>query len=757
MAGQASGLPADRRESRQNRGPVTRLDPRRPVVSRLLVNRPAARPTGAIRDHATTAPSDGFRPDLEGLRAVAVVLVLLFHAGVPGFAGGYVGVDVFFVLSGFLITGVVVRELSRTGTISLSAFYARRARRLLPAAAVALVATVVASALFLPPLRVPNIAADGTAAALYVSNLRFAFQATDYLQSQLPPSPLLHYWSLGVEEQFYLFWPALLLLVARLSSGRALRVGRLALVISLVAIASLALSIALTGIAEPWAFYSLPARAWELALGGLLAIAAFRSLVMPARLASAGAAAGLAMIVLAGVAFDTTTAFPGTAALLPTAGAALVIAGGLGPAGGVVARLLSTRPLRWLGRISYSLYLWHWPILVIPAAALETTLPLPARIALALVAIPVAAASQRWVEEPIRRGRFIGLRPGRILAVAGATTILVASLTLGVGNAALSAPALTGPIGAAASTIPIDLGSAFGTLPSPSASAATASTASTTAPTRPPTAAGPVPADLRPPLATALDSLPATYADGCHLDFATTTPGRCVYGDVSSSRTMVLFGDSHAAQWFPALERLAELDHWRLVSLTKSACPTADISVWNNALGRAYTECETWRTNVLARIAAERPALIVASDSTYSLAIGGTSVPATERQSLWDAALERTLGQLVALAPHVVLIGDTPRSAVDPPVCLSAHLTNALACATPSSRALDPAYLAAEAAAASSAGATFLDPTPLVCPTEPCPAITGNVLIYRDHQHLTDVFAAAVAPYLRARLPDLRP
>ncbi|MBF6605092.1 MAG: acyltransferase [Chloroflexi bacterium] len=786
---------------------MTRLDLGRSAPRRSDLRRPDSRHPDLPRaepghGHAPDTTTDRFRPDLEGLRAVAVLLVLLFHAGVPGFGGGYIGVDVFFVLSGFLITGLVARELERTGTVSLAAFYARRARRLLPAAALVIVVTVAAAAIFLPPLRVPDIAADGTAAALYVSNLRFAFQATDYLQSELAPSPLLHYWSLGVEEQFYLLWPALLLLTVRWSGRRSggqaarlpgvqagsrssagtLSVARLAAVITGVGIASLALSIVLTGVAEPWAFYSLPARAWELALGGLLALAAFRSLELPAALATALTAIGVVLIVIAGMIFDTTTAFPGTAALLPTAGAALVIAGGFTRSLGVAGRVLSTAPLRWLGRISYSLYLWHWPILVIPAAALETTLPLPVRILLALVAIPIAALSQRFVEEPIRRGRFVGLRPGRSLAIAGVATVLVASLTIGIGNAALSSPAFASTGGGPGASLPADLGTILGssapttgsassgsassgstpTAPTPgaapSATAANGPTDSPPAtPTRPPTAAGRVPANLRPSLAAARGSLPVTYADGCHLDFAATRPGPCAFGLTTSTKTMILFGDSHAAQWFPALERLAIQDGWRLVSLTKSACPTADVNVWNSALGRTYTECGTWRTNVLARIAAERPRLIVASDSLYTLAIAGSPVPVADRMPLWNAALARTLGRLAKLAPHVLLIGDTPRSGVDPPVCLSAHLTDALACATLTATALDPVYLAAEGAAAASAGVSFLDPGRLVCPSEPCPAIVGNVLIYRDYQHLTAVFSTAVAPYLGARLPGFGP
>ena len=201
---------------------------------------PPGRSTHLVTDsdvRPAAEPRDGFRPDLEGLRAVAVGLVLLYHAAVPGFSGGYVGVDVFFVLSGFLITGLLLREVRRTGTVSLPNFYARRARRLLPASALVLLVTVVASFFMMPPLRVPDVAGDAAAAAMYVSNMRFAFQATDYLQAELAPSPILHFWSLGVEEQFYIFWPAIVLLATRgrgdarrrqrasgRASGRALRV-----------------------------------------------------------------------------------------------------------------------------------------------------------------------------------------------------------------------------------------------------------------------------------------------------------------------------------------------------------------------------------------------------------------------------------------------------------------------------------------------------------------------------------------------------
>ena len=576
-----------------------------------------------------------FRPDLEGLRAVAVLLVVLYHAGVPGFGGGYVGVDVFFVLSGFLITGIIVRELRDTGSVDLPAFYARRARRLLPAAALALVATVVASAVFLPPLQVGDVAADGAAAALYISNIRFAVQATDYLQADLAPSPLLHYWSLGVEEQFYLFWPALLLLVTRVGWGTP---RRLAAVVGVVAAVSLALSLVLTQVNAPWAFYSLPTRAWELGLGAAVALVAARSWSVGGRLAAFAATAGLLMVVVAGWRFHTGTPFPGFAALLPTTGAALIILAGLGAVPSIPGRLLTLAPMRFLGRISYSLYLWHWPILVIPAAMAGAELPFALRLVLAAATIPIAAASQRWVEDPIRRGRVVGLGTRRGLAAAGALTLVVAGSSVALGAWVGLRPASTGTVP------PPSITDVLGTpRPSPGPGATPGPTATDPGPTSPPTAQ-PVPANLEPRLAAARDDLPVVYDDGCHAVQLATELGACTYGNVASATTVVLFGDSHAAQWQPTLERLATENGWRLVSLTKALCGAVDHPVWNGQLKRGYPECDAWRSAALARIAAERPVLVVVINSKFAkFDLAGREASAEETLAGWDGALASTL------------------------------------------------------------------------------------------------------------------
>ena len=700
---------------------------------------------------ASPPPTDGrapFRPDIEGLRAVAVLLVLAYHARIPGFPGGYIGVDVFYIVSGFLITGLIVRELRATGRVDLLTFYARRARRLLPAALVVIALTVIASAIVLPPLRVPDVAADGAAAALYVSNIRFAAQATDYLQAELDPSPLLHFWSLGVEEQFYLFWPALLLLVA----GRGTNIRRIGLVVGIVALLSFALGVVWTDSDAPLAFFLLPARAWELAVGAALAIGVARLSRIPISLTPVVVGAGLALIVIGAVIFDTDTPFPGTAALLPVIGTALVIAGGIPQPLNAMSRLVSVRPMRWIGGISYSLYLWHWPLLVLPAAAVGSELPLPARLGLVALTFVLADASRRWIEDPIRHGRVAKLRPSRSLGIALVSSVAVATVSLGLGVTA-GPPAVAGSIGNASQSAIVDLN-----LPTslPSTAAATNAPPTPSAePTLAPTPAGPVPADLVPPLATVRQDLPPIYADECHAEWKETAPPDCVYGR-KDGKTVFLIGDSHAAHWFPTFQRLADEQDWRLVSLTKSACPVADLPVYNGTLKREYTECDTWRTAVLDRISREKPAMVVVSDSRIGqLWVNGNAVPYTDREDLWATGLERSLDELRKVAGHVVVIGDTPRPATDAPVCVSGHLDNALACATPLSEAITPAWTATERTVSTETGSTFIDPTAWLCPTVPCPAVIGNVLVYRDGHHMTTPFARALAPYLEPLLPTL--
>jgi hypothetical protein len=417
-----------------------------------------------------------------------------------------------------------------------------------------------------------------------------------------------------------------------------------------------------------------------------------------------------------------------------------------------------------MGRISYSLYLWHWPLLVLPTAVAGATLPLPVRVGLMLAAIPVAWASQRWLEDPIRRGRLVGTVPRRNLVLAGALSVAVASASLGLGfvtTQRLSAASGGSGNGAGADG-PGPLPELGGLAPtptpppvaSPGASASPGVASPSPSVSLPPPPGGPLPAGLTPALGDARTDLPTIYGNGCHLSQPAVTIPDCVFGDPGSSTTVVLFGDSHAAQWFPALERLATERHWRLVSLTKSGCTPAWITVWNTNLKRAYRECDEWRERVLERVATERPdLLIVASSHPYPSAGSGGPADADGGVAL-AAGLDETIGRLVPLATAVALIGDTPKFDLDPPDCLSAHLDDTLACSEPRARMVDSTWLATEARIAGERGAAFVDPTNWACPTDPCATVVGRYLVYRDQHHLATPYVIALRDRLAAALPD---
>ncbi len=732
--------------------------------------------------------TDTFRPDIEGLRGIAVLLVLLFHASLAGLSGGFIGVDVFFVISGFLITGLLVRERERTGRIGFRAFYARRVRRLLPAGMLALVVTLGASFLLIAPLDRASAALDAAAAALSVGNIRFALASGDYFAAVGEPSPFLHFWSLAVEEQFYLVWPALVVIAAALGGVRR------GLGVALVAViaASFAADLVVTREAVGWAFYSLPTRAWQLALGGLLAVAARPLDGVPSPLRACLGWAGLAALAAAAVAFDGSLAYPGAWALAPTvATGALIVAGTArrGP-----ALLLTTRPLRFLGRISYSLYLWHWPILMLPAAAIDGELPPVERVALASLAVAVAWASWRFVEEPFRIG-FPSLagHPGRTILAGAAAIVLVVGGAGGLAGAASSgtwppvqiASALEGgpvatPVGgsdsggdgtaseaAAVNGSPsgvsqpraAGLGEPFrglevvGVTPSGSPGAGSGSpTAGTGGPTSAPAptpaptpAAQPyiaLPADVRPSLAAARGDEERLRADGCLAFEPDTVPRDCVYGDPSSSFTVALVGDSHAAQWFPALEQVALRHDWRVLTFVKVACPFLDIPVIDILLKRQYDECRTYDEATIARLQALRPDLTVVSMSRYAIhpVRAGDATIAAQAAS-FARMLERIPGR-------VAVIVDTPDGGRDIPACLSWHPDDVRLCAVPRSVAFADNLGAIERAATAATGDALIDLTSRVCRGDPCPVVVDDMIVFRDMRHLTATFARSLAPDL---------
>ncbi|QNE46282.1 acyltransferase [Glaciihabitans sp. INWT7] len=673
----------------------------------------ATRPSAAV--------SSGFRSDIQGLRAVAVMLVVLGHAGVPGLGGGYIGVDVFFVISGYLITCHLLTELERHGRIRLGRFYVRRARRILPAALAVLVLTVVASLALVPPLRLPEILKDAAATALWVPNVRFAIDKTDYLSGSAP-SPLQHYWSLGVEEQFYLFWPLLLLLIFVLARRSKRMLG---LAVAVLAVLSFAACLLVSPVAQPVAFFSLPTRAWELAVGGVVVF-----LVPLARRLAGGHAAPLAGVVgwiglaatiggalLLGTEPGTETAYPGVATLVPVLGTALVIlAGSAGAAPGrSVGRLLAVRPLQYLGRISFSLYLVHWPLLVVAHERLGLATPLPSwlGVALALVAVPLAAALYAGVESPLRLSSGSSARSTPLLAVAIPTVIAVALLAtvLVVESNPLRSNRAAGP----------------------------------TAITAPPTATDFVPRDLAPTLAGAAADTGALYKRGCQQTLGESEPLRCTFGDRGSPVVMVLFGDSHAGRWASALDEVARARGIRLETYTKSGCRSEERdSLWDDPANRS---CTQWRKNVVARLSLEKPDVIVLTNH-----LGPTS-PSNDGavQADWERAATSTMERLPA-ASRVITIADTPQFPASPPDCLSAHLADTSTCSIPRETAFSTAISSAQSTVAARTGSGFVDLSDFFCSPTTCAPIIGSTLVYSDEHHMTATFSRLLAPALDAAL-----
>lgn len=690
------------------------------------------------------------RADIEGLRAVAVLAVLLFHAGVPGLNGGYVGVDVFFVVSGFLITSLIVNERQTTGRIALGGFYARRVRRLLPVSALVAVSTLVASWIWLEPLRLRSLATDVLGVATFSSNLVFAQRGADYLQSTLPPSPLQHYWSLAVEEQFYMVWPLLLALVcfrvtAQSRIGIRLRVGVVSVV---VAVASFIACLMLMETSQPWAFFSPHTRAFELAIGAGIAVLPKVSSRSVRGGASALAWLGLAGIVACVVMFDENTRFPGPWALAPvTATAALLLGGNITAWSPQV--VLRNAPMQWLGSRSYSAYLWHWPILIIVAAATARELTVAEGLACTVIALALSEFSYRLVENPIRHN--VSLKEWKAVVFAFAITALVGGSGVIARNNPPTASAIataTTPVLAVETTI--------------SAIESTTTIAEPVAPVLP-DKSGPItaiaeamtftglPGNLEPSLQGALSDMPVIYKNNCHAGFSAVRVKPCIYGDPDSTKVVAMYGDSHAAQWFPAFEKVAIKRGWKFILYTKRGCPPAEIPTYSKVLGKVYNECAPWRQNVLKQMEADGVSVVFVAFFERLLS-ASTKIPMWQKE--WREGLQGTVDEISSRGMTPILMEDTPYPGQDIPTCLSRHYTNVHLC----SPTIGNGYrsdLAEMMMDFDTAGVNVLWVRDWFCTSVSCPTVVGNLLVYRDDNHMTVTYASFIAPLLDAAVNDV--
>lgn len=685
----------------------------------------------------------GFRPDIEGLRAVAVIAVVLYHARIPGVTGGYIGVDVFFVISGFLITGLLWREVTTTDAVRLGRFYGARARRLLPAAAAVGVATAIGAAVVLPPLQARSVFADGIASAAYVGNYRFAMQGTDYLASDLPPSPFEHYWSLGVEEQFYLVWPALIIgtawLARRVRGGTASRATPYAVVLGCVAAAALAAAVVWTRTSPPWAFFSLPTRAWELAAGGLVALSIRQWRRLPLQAAAIAGWGGLGLIVLTCTQLGPGTPYPGTAALLPVLGTALIIGAGRVTGGLGAGRVLCRPAVRAIGRVSYSWYLWHWPVLLLMPPLLGLPAGLPGRLAAVVVSAGLAVLTLHLVENPGRFAAALRRSAKASLAVAGAASAATACACVLLLNV-VPAPAGHGTAAPKANIVALPPANTPAVGPQDAAVQQARDAVAGSAGLRA------VPSNLDPPLAAAPADKAAVFVNGCVRSWRDVGQPECATGDTASPTTVALVGDSHAAMWQPAFQQLAEQRHWRLETLAKVTCPLQELRITSPYLGREYTECEQWRGQIMARLTAEHPRLVVLDMSRrYGGDFGFVSY-----DPAWIGTLADTVKRLRGNGATVLVLGPAPDPHGSVPACLSAHLDDATACAPARPVAVDDGGVAAERAATTGGGGHYADLTELFCTSDRCPVIVGNTLVFRDDNHVTTEYARLLAPVIGA-------
>lgn len=708
----------------------------------------------AIVPDGTNTKSKGFRPDIQGLRAVAVLAVIADHL-FEWPSGGFVGVDIFFVISGFLITGLLLKEHDRTGRISFGDFYRRRARRILPLAVLVLLGTIAASWFLLNAGRSKDITDDALWSALFSANWHFALIGTDYMNAGAAVSPLQHFWSLAVEEQFYVVWPWLLVLVLglagrseRWTAERSRRM--LGILMTGFTAASFAWAMWETTANPTIAYFSTFSRAWELGIGALIAVFAssLSKISEPIR-------AGLAYLGLAGIAaslfvIDPTSAFPGPWAALPVLATGVVIAAGCGGSQKYLAPL-TNRPARYVGDISYSLYLWHFPLIIIATELFQDKSMILNVILLAAVFI-LSSLSYHLLEDPVRRSSWLEphaskrdkaplqLSPLPYLACLLVVTMAVVGGALWQDNSRRS-EIISAPAPALAAT----------------GTGEKEATAADQHVLKVQTALG---AQSWPALSPAVEELgPSTKApewveDGClaleagALADPIENAARCTYGNPKAAKTAVVLGDSVAISYVQGIRAALEPKGYKVLVYTLQQCPAARVAVLHGNEGnQPHPECDSFRDWTLTKVKELKPDLVVMSasrDTTDRLASGQKD---TDALAEWTDGLRSTVAAIAGSANRIVLL-DPPPGGKNLQECAT-KISSPADCTAGTDNHFQQMADANQDVAAAGAGKAkveALSVEPWFCSFGKCPAFIGTTPVYADASHLTAKFSKSLAP-----------
>jgi len=643
-----------------------------------------------------TEPSNAsprFQPEIQGLRAIAIILVVLAHADVPGMASGFIGVDIFFVISGYLITGLIIRELNQTNTFSFPDFFVKRIRRLFPALLTMLILVSVISALLLSPFEQTSQSTSAGYASLWVSNIYFAFSNSGYFEAGTENNLFLHTWSLGVEEQFYLIWPVLLYCLYRATTSSSTTLRHIVTGLIFISILSFAASIYLSWNHPLWGFYLMPSRAWQFAVGAIIMLlASSESLKTNKLLSTIASTVGFLCIAFSLILIKTSSQYPGFWALLPTTGTALLLLGSSPKTSNPASSILRISFLQKIGNLSYSWYLWHWPVIVLGSLLLYDERP-QTKIILAAVSIVPAILSLHFVESPARQRQDVLKNSRRWL---GYSICLMAVLFLG----------------------------------SKTWNHQTIKWQST---------------DDQLAIQKSLSDLPELYSMGCDKWYHSDEVNVCAFGNQNAQQKVVLFGDSIGAQWFEALAAEYATDDSLLIVLTKSSCPMVDEPFYYARIGRTYTECETWRNVALSWIADLNPDMVF---------LGSSDVDFNEHQ--WVSGSKRVFEKLSPYAKEVFVLRATPKLDFNGLHCLSRQSWQqktigeiGQCTSNRSDHHAENVHSWLVQAAANFENVNILDMNEYICPDGICQAEKNGITVFRDNQHLTNQYVSTMDSHMK--------